>query len=216
MFSSNVVLVRKKNCDLRMCMDYRQLNSKTKKDAHALPRIEEILDNPSGNSYFTVLDTKSGYHQIEITEYHKERTAFTVGPLDFYDYNPMPFVLSNSQATYQRLMEDCLGELHLNVCFIFLDDIIIFSRTFDEHLERLQQIFDKLRTSGLTLSPKKCSFFEKRVIYVGHIVSSEGIATDPDETNKVLQWPTPTSSEDVRKYLGFLDAIRSSLRILAK
>jgi hypothetical protein len=122
-FSSNVVLVRKKNGDLRMCVDYRQLNSKTKKDAYALPRIEEILDNLSGNSYFTVLDAKSGYHQIEIAEDHKERTAFTVGPLGFYEYNRMPFGLSNSPATYQRLMEDCLGELHLNICFIFLDDI---------------------------------------------------------------------------------------------
>jgi hypothetical protein len=83
-FSSNVVLVRKKNGDLRMCVDYRQLNSKTKKDAYALPRIEEILENLSGNSYFTVLDAKSGYHQIEIAEDHKERTAFTVGPLGFY------------------------------------------------------------------------------------------------------------------------------------
>ena len=155
-----------------MCVDYRYLNSKTKKDAYALPRIEEILDNLSGNSYFTVLDAKSGYHQIEIAEDHKERTAFTVGPLGFYEYNRMPFGLSNSPATYQRLMEDCLGELHLNICFIFLDDIIIFSRTFDEHLERLQQVFDKLRTAGLKLSPKKCSFFQERVRYLGHIVSS--------------------------------------------
>jgi hypothetical protein len=90
-FSSNVVLVRKKNGDLRMCVDYRQLNNKTKKDAYALPRIEEILDNLSGNRYFTVLDAKSGYHQIEIDEDHKERTAFTVGPLGFFEYNRMPF-----------------------------------------------------------------------------------------------------------------------------
>jgi hypothetical protein len=141
-FLSNVVVVRKKNGDLRMCVDYTQLNSKTKKDAYALPCIEEILDNLSGNSY-SVLDAKSGYHQIEIAEDHEERTSFTVGPLGFYEYNRMPFGLSNSPATYQRLMEDCLGELHFNICFIFFDGIIIFSQVFDEHLERLQQVFDK-------------------------------------------------------------------------
>lgn len=108
-FSSNIVLVRKKNGDLRMCVVYRQLNNKTKNDAYALPRIEEILDSLSGNSYFTVLDTKSGYHQIEIEESHKERTTFNVGLLGFFEYDRMPFGLSNSPATYQRLMEDCLG-----------------------------------------------------------------------------------------------------------
>lgn len=215
-FSSNVVLVRKKNGDLRMCVDYRQLNNKTKKDAYALPRIEEILDSLSGNSYFTVLDAKSGYHQIEIEESHKERTAFTVGPLGFFEYNRMPFGLSNSPATYQRLMEDCLGELNLNICFIFLDDIIIFSRTYEEHLDRLQQVFDKLRTAGLKLSPKKCNFFQERVRYVGHIVSNQGIETDPEKTNKVLNWPIPTTPEEVRKFLGFVGYYRKFIRNFSK
>ena len=161
------------------------------------------MDSLSVNRYFTVLDAKSGYHQIEIDEEHKERTAFTVGPLGFFEYNRMPFGLSNSPATYQRLMEDCLGELHLNICFIFLDDIIVFSRTFEEHLHRLQQVFDRLRATGLKLSPKKCTFFQRKVKYVGHIVSDQGIETDPDKTCKVLNWPTPTTPEEVRKFLGF-------------
>ena len=215
-FSSNVVLVRKKNGDLRMCVDYRQLNNKTKKDAYALPRIEEILDSLSGNAYFSVLDAKSGYHQIEIEVSHKERTAFTVGPLGFYEYNRMPFGLSNSPATYQRLMEDCLGELNLNICFIFLDDIIIFSRTFSDHLDRLQQVFDKLRATGLKLSPKKCNFFQERVKYVGHIVSKKGIETDPDKTDKVLHWPIPKTPEEVRKFLGFVGYYRKFIKNFSK
>ena len=132
-----------------MCVDYRQLNNKTKKDAYALPRNEEILHTLSGNAYFSVLDAKSNYHQIEIEKSHKERNAFTVGPLGLYEYNRMPFGLSNSPATYQILMEDCVGELNLNICFIFLGDIIIFCRTLSEHLDRLQQVFDKLRATGL-------------------------------------------------------------------
>ena len=187
-----------------MCVDYRQLNSNTKKDAYALPRVEEILVNLAGNSYFTVLDAKSGYHQVNITEEHKERTAFTVGPLGFFEYVRMPFGLSNAPATYQRLMEECLGDLHLNICCIFLDDLIVFSKTYEEHLERFQLVFDKLRSTGLKLSPKKCSFFMKKVKYVGHIVSEHGIETDPGKTETVLNWPKPTTPEEVRQFIGFV------------
>ena len=202
-FSSNVVLCRKKNNELRMCVDYRQLNNRTKKDAYALPIVEQILENLSGNSYFTVLDAKSGYHQVNIKEEHKERTAFTVGPMGFYEYNRMPFGLSNSPATYQRLMEECLGDLHLSICFIFLDDLIIFSRTYEEHMERLQLVFDRLRATGLKLSPKKCNFLMERVKYVGHIVSKQGIETDPEKTERIQNWPTPKTPEEVRQFLGF-------------
>ena len=106
---------------------------------------------------------KSGYHQIEIVEEHKERTAFTVGPLGFYEFNQMSFGLANAPATYQRLQEQCLGDLHLQICFIYLDDLIIFSSSFQEHLNRLQQVFQRIRDYGLKLSPKKCSFFMKKV-----------------------------------------------------
>lgn len=148
-FSSNVVLVRKHDGALRLCVVYRQLNSRTIKDNYALPRIDDI---------FTVLDMKSGYHQIEIEEQHKERTALTVGPLGFFEFNKMSFGLANAPATYQRLQEKCLGDLHLKICFIYLDDLIIFSRTFDEHITRLRQVFSRIQDYGLKLSPKKCSF----------------------------------------------------------
>jgi hypothetical protein len=123
-FSFNVVLVKKHDESLRLCVDYRQLNNRTIKDNYALPRIDCILDSFSGNRCFTVLDMKSGYHQIEIEEKHKERTAFTVGPLGFYKFNKMSFGPANAPATYQQLQERCLGDLHLN-----LDDPIIFSKT---------------------------------------------------------------------------------------
>ena len=215
-FSSNVVLVRKSDGSLRLCIDYRQLNSRTIKDNYALPRIEEILDSLAGNTYFSVLDMKSGYHQIEIVEEHKERTAFTVGPLGFYEFNQMSFGLANAPATYQRLQEQCLGDLHLKICFIYLDDLIIFSSSFQEHLNRLQQVFQRIRDYGLKLSPKKCSFFMKKVKYVGHIVSKDGVEPDPDKLSKVKNWPTPTNCEQVRQFLGFAGYYRKFIHNFAK
>ena len=115
-WASNIVIVRKKDGSLRMCIDYRQLNRRTIKDSFALPRIEEILESLGGNRYFSVLDLKSGYHQVEIDENDKQYTAFTVGPLGFYEYNRLPFGLTNSPATFQRVMIECLGDLNNNIC----------------------------------------------------------------------------------------------------
>ena len=115
-WASNIVIVRKKDGSLRMCIDYHQLNRRTIKDSFALPRIEEILESLGGNRYFSVLDLKSGYHQVEIDENDKQFTAFTVGPLGFYEYNRLPFGLTNSPATFQRVMIECLGDLNNNIC----------------------------------------------------------------------------------------------------
>ena len=215
-WASNIVLCRKKSGELRMCVDYRQLNARTIRDSYGLPRIEEILDSLGGNSYYTVLDMKSGYHQVEVLEEHKERTAFTVGPLGFFEYNRLPFGLANAPATYQRLMEDCLGDLNLKICFIYLDDLIIFSRTFEEHVDRLQQVFRCLRDNNLKLSPKKCSFFMEKVKYVGHIVSRAGIEPDPDKVDKVINWPTPTTPDQVRQFLGFVGYYRRFIKDFSK
>ncbi len=134
---------------------------------------------------------------------HKERTAFSVGPLGFWEHNRLPFGLSNAPATYQRLMEDCFCELHTKICFIYLDDVIIFSDSFDQHIERLELVLLRLRQCGLKLSPKKCAFLKRKVKYVGHIVSGEGIEADPAKIEKVLNWPRPQNAEEVRQFLGF-------------
>lgn len=127
---------------------------------------------------------KSGYHQVEVEESHKQRTVFTVGPLGFYEFHRLPFGLVNSPATYQRLMEEVLGDLHLDICFIYLDDLIIFSKTYEEHLDRIQRVLQRLRESGLKLSTKKCTFFQEKVKYIGHIVSKDGIEPDPAKIEK--------------------------------
>jgi hypothetical protein len=196
-WSSNIVLARRKDGRLRLCTDFRQRNERTIKDSYALPRVEEILDCLAGSQFFSVLDMKSGYYQVEIEEEHKERTAFTVGPLGFFEYNRLPFGLTNSPATYQRVMEQVLGELHMKTCLIYLDDVIIFSRTFKEHMERLNAVFRKIEASGMKLAPKKCRFLYGKVVYVGHEVSKEGIRPDPQKVDCIEKWPTPTTPEEV-------------------
>ena len=202
-FSSNVVIVRKKDGSIRFCIDYRKLNQRTVKDAYAMPRIDDTLHSLAGSKYFTTLDLKSGYWQVELKESDKYKTAFQVGSLGFFECNRMPFWLCNAPATFQRLMERCMGELNPRDCLIYLDDIIIFSSTFEQHLERLHAVFSNLEQHNLKLNPAKCAFFKKQVVYLGHVVSEEGIHTDPAKTESVRNWPIPKTTKDVRKFLGF-------------
>ena len=125
------------------------------------------------------------------------------GPLGFWECERMPFGLTNAPATFQRLMESCLGELNLSWCIIYLDDIIVFSQTPEEHLVRLQAVFDKLKAAGLKLKPSKCELFKKQINYLGHVVHQEGVATDPDKIKAVAEWPRPTTVTEVRSFLGF-------------
>ena len=154
-WASPVVLVRKKDGSLRFCIDLRKLNARTVKDAYSLPRIEDTLDSLNGACIFTSLDLKSGYWQLELDEDGIPLTAFTVGPLGFYECVRMPFGLTNALATFQRLMELCLGELHPEWCIIYLDDIIIFSKNPDDYITRLEGVFEKLAKAGLKLKPSK-------------------------------------------------------------
>jgi hypothetical protein len=181
-----------------------------------LPRIDELFDALAGAKYFTSLDMKSSYHQVGMAEEHKERTAFSVGPLGFYEFTRMPFGLCNSPATYQRLMYECFDGLHLNICLIYLDDVIVFSKDYAEHLERLEQVFQRVRECGMKLTADKCSFFKDKIPFLGHVVSSEGIEADPDKVQKVKEWPRPTSPEQVRQFLGFAGYYRKFVKDFAK
>ena len=202
-FSSNVVIVRKKDGSIRFCIDYRKLNQRTIKDAQAIPRVDDTLHLLAGSKYFSTLDLKSGYWQVELKEKDKAKTAFQVGTLGFYECNRMPFGLCNAPATFQRLMERCMGELNLRDCLIYLDDIIIFSSTFEEHVERLQAVFERLQENNLKLKPSKCKLFRSKVSYLGHVVSQEGIHTDPSKIEAIKDWPVPKTTKDVRRFLGF-------------
>ena len=131
-----------------------------------------------------------------------------MGPLGFWECECMPFGLTNAPATFQRLMESCLGELHLNWCIIYLDDIIVFSRTPEEHIHRLKAVISKLRAAGLKLKPTKCDLFKQQINYLGHVVSKEGVSTDPDKIAAVTEWPQPTTVTEVRSFLGFVSYYR--------
>ena len=207
-WASPVVLVRKKNGSLWFCIELRKLNNQTIKDAQSLPRIEDSLKCLDGAAIFTSLDLQSGYWQVEMTEDSKPLTAFTVGPLGFYECVWMPFGLTNALATFQHLMETCLGEMHLKWCIIYLDDIIVFSKIPEEHIERLRGVFEKLAAAGLRLKPSKCKFFKLQATYLGHIVSKDGIETDPKKLEAIKNWPVPKTVTEVRSFLGFMNYYR--------
>ena len=215
-FSSNVVLVRKKDGSLRFCIDFKKLNSRTIKDAYTLPRIDDTIDTLIGAKYFSKLDLRSGYWQVEMSEKDKEKTAFTVGNLGFYECNRMAFGLTNAPATFQRLMERCMGDLNLKECLIFLDDILIFSEFFDEHISRLEAVFSRLSEHGLKLKASKCEFFKSSVKYLGHVVSENGVETDPDKLDALTSWPEPKNVKELRSFLGFTGYYRRFIKNYAK
>ena len=179
------------------------MNAKTIKDAYSLPRTDETLDCLNGAEWFSSLDLKSGYWQVEMEEDSKALTAFTFGPLGFYKCECMPFELKNAPATFQWLMQSCLGNLHLCYCIIYLDDVIVFSKTLEEHVFRLRAVFEKLKQAGLKLKPSKCEFFRQELTYVGHVVSKDSTQTDCQKVEAISKWPALTNMMEVRSFLGF-------------
>ena len=147
------------------------------------------------------LDLNSGYWQVEVAPEHRQKTAFCTQE-GLFEFNVMPFGLCNTPATFQRLMDSVLAGLQWSACLVYIDDIIIMGRSFEEHLQNLQQVFERLRIAGLKLHPGKCQFLQKEVYFLGHIVSTHGITPDPQKTSKVKEWPTPNYSEGDTTVLG--------------
>ena len=207
-YAAPVVLVRKPDNSLRLCVDYRQLNMKTVKDAYPLPRIQDAPDALRGSRYFSSLDLTQGYHQMAVDKSDVHKTAFRVGCRGLYEYVRMPFGLCNAPASFSRLMEACLGDQNYETLLIYLDDILVFSSTVEQHMSRLQVVFERLRKHGLKLKPKKCHFFKPEVKYLGHIVSSAGVATDPDKTREIQNWKIPETEKELRSFLGLASYYR--------
>ncbi|PIK37921.1 hypothetical protein BSL78_25240 [Apostichopus japonicus] len=179
-YASPVVLVRKTDGTLRLCVDYRKLNGKTRKDAYPLPRIQESLDALTNAKWFSTIDLISGYHQVEMAEEDAQKTAF-ITPFGLYQYVRMPFGLCNAPGTFQRLMQACLGDQYFQSLLCYLDDILVYSSTFEDHLERLNLVFQRLRQHGLKIKPSKCEFFRPEVRYLGHRVTREGVMPQQDK-----------------------------------
>ena len=213
-WASPVVMVRKKDGSLRFCVDFRQLNTATVKDAHPLPRIDDLLDALHGAKWFSTLDLKSGYWQVPIAEQDKEKTAFRTSSGQLFEFNQVPFGLCNAPATFSRLMDRVLAGLHWETCLFYLDDIIVFSSTWEEHLARLREVFERLRHAKLKLGAAKCTFAAKEVSYLGHRVTEEGLLPDPSLLAAIRDIPPQKTATEVRSFLGLAVITAGMSRVL--
>ena len=214
-YASPIVLVREKSGALRMCVDYRQLNARTKADQYVVPLIQDAFDCMSGCSWFSVLDLKSGFYQIPMKDSDKEKTAF-ICPTGFYQFERMPQGVKGAPATFQRQMEQCLTGINLTEAIVYMDDLIVFGRTLEEMNSRLLRVLDRLISYGLKVSPEKCQLCCTSVKYLGHIVSAAGIQTDPSKTEILRDWPVPTTVKEVRSFLGFTGYYRRFVKGYSK
>ena len=204
-------LVSKKDGGVRFCIDYRKLNNQTKKDVYPLPRIDLILDALGKATIRSKLDLTSGYWQIPLQPEDREKTAFMTRD-GLFEFLVMPFGLTNAPATFQRVMDMVLSGLNWKICMVYIDDIIVYSQDFDQHLEHLQEIFNRLSENSLVLCPKKCSFCCDELFFLGHKVSNKGIETDSTKIDKVQNAETPKNVKEVQQFLGLASYYRHFIK----
>ena len=214
-WNAPLVVVPKKDGSIRITVDYRLLNSITKRPIFPIPDTTELLDTLSGSTYFSTLDFRSGYYNIPMNENDIEKTAFSTQK-NHYEFLRMPMGLSTSPASFQRLMHTVFREENWHKCLIYLDDVLVFSKTLDEQFNRLRLIFDRIREAGLKLAPEKCYFLQTNVSYLGHTVSKEGVFTDKKKIAKVVAWPQPKTEEDLRSFLGLCGYYRRFIKDYAQ
>jgi len=214
-WASNIVLAKKKDGSLRCCIDYRQLNEMTAKDAYPLPRIDMCMDALAGSAIYSTMDLKCGYFQIDVSPEDRCKTAF-ITSRGMYAFRKLPFGLANAPATFQRFMDLLLFKLSMDVCLAYLDDLVLHSKTPEEHLERLEEVFRRLQDVNLKLKPSKCSLMQTEISILGHRVSGSGITTDPSKTEVIDTWPVPENLRQLRGFMGLASYYRRFVRDFAK
>ena len=215
-YASPVVIVRKKDNSMRLCVDYRQLNAKTHQDAYPLPRIEEALQVLKGAKYFCSLDLAHGYNQVPVAPEDIEKTAFRVGTGGLYEYTRMSFGLCAAPATFMRLMDKGFGDQNFVSILIYLDDILVFGSTFEETLSRLDMVLTRLSNMNLKVKPSKCQLFFKRLRFLGHSISEDGVAPDPEKVRAIQCWEKPKTKSALRGFLGLAGYYRRFVKDFAK
>ena len=207
-----VVLVRKKDGGLRFCIDFRRLNARTKKDSYPLPQMQETMESLVGAQFFSMMDLKSGFWQVKMSEKSRQYTAFTVGSMGIFEFLQMPYGLCNALATFQRLMQNCLGELNLTYALIYLDDVIVFSRTEEDHLTRLRVVFEHFWEHSLKLKPSKCHFLWKEITFLGHKMSEEGMKPREEGLRSIAEVAPPQNYTKIRRFLGATEFFRRFIK----
>ena len=214
-WSAPLIPVPKKDGTARICVDYRALNKLTRSNAYPLPRIDECYTNLNGAKFFTCLDLRSGYWQIRLAEDAKEKTAFTCR-YGHFQFRVMPFGLTNAPATFQSMMNEILHD-HIDRCaMVYLDDVIIFSQTEEDHVRDVMKVVHELDKHKLILNEKKCTWGSDAILYLGHIASGEGLRPNPEKVNAILQWPSCRTISEVRGFLNIAGYYRRFIRGFAK
>jgi hypothetical protein len=209
------LFVKKKDSNLRPCIDYRQLNKVTINNKYPLPRIDDMIDQLGGASILSKIDLRSGYHQVRIKGEDIHKTAFQTR-YGHYEFVVVPFGLSNAPATFMCLMKNVLSKFLDKFVLVFIHDILIYSKNRKEHEEHLRIVLQVLREHQLYAKFNKCEFFQKKIHYLGHVLFEEGVAVDPNKIRSIMEWPTPKDVLDIRFFMGLAGYYRRFIKGFSK
>jgi len=210
-WASNVVLIKKKDGGLRFCIDYRHLNNVTYKDCFPLARIDSCLESLGGNTFFSTMDLRAGYWQSIIRKCDRDKTAFITRKGQFR-FKVLSFGLCCAPSQFARTLELVMSGLTYDICLVYLDDVIVFGKNYEEHQQRLESVLSRLEKANLKLKPSKCCLYQRKVSFLGHIVSKDGVSCDPEKVAAVRDWQTPTCISDVRSFCGLASYYRAFIK----
>ena len=207
--------MRKRDGSVRWCIDLRKLNDVTVKDSFPLPLLQDCIDALEGCQYFTTLDMASGYYQLEVAEEDRDKTAF-VTKYGIFSFRRMPFGLCNAPATFSRAVSLVLRGISWKSVIAFLDDVVILGRGFDSHLRNLSEVLRRFDQYGMKLKPKKFQLLQSSVVFLGRLVSSEGVQVPPGDIERVVNWGIPTGRREVQSFIGVVHFHRDHISLFAK